>query len=252
MTVHVFGNSPSPAVAIYGLHQSGLRVEPDCDADVKQFVMRDFYVDDGLKSLPTVEKAISLLQRTRDALANSNLRLHKIAANRKEVLEAFPTQDHAKNLKNLDFESDSVPMQRSLGLLWDLSKDRFTFEVSDESKPFTRRGVLSTINSLYDPLGFVAPVTIQGKSILRELTAENGDWDAPLPPEMEESWTQWKDSLKDLPNMTIPRAYTDISPSTAVKKELCFFRRIYQSHSCSGLFKSDRCRRTQSSRLCNG
>lgn len=52
MTVHVFGNSPSPAVAIYGLHQSGLRVEPDCDADVKQFVMRDFYVDDGLKSLP--------------------------------------------------------------------------------------------------------------------------------------------------------------------------------------------------------
>nr|XP_024655484.1 uncharacterized protein LOC101465727 [Maylandia zebra] len=223
MTVHVFGNSPSPAVAIYGLHQSVQRVEPDCDADVKQFVMRDFYVDDGLKSLPTVEKAISLLQRTQDALANSNLRLHKIASNRKEVLEAFSTQDHAKNLKNLDFESNSVPMQRSLGLLWDLSKDRFTFEVSDESKPFTRRGVLSTINSLYDPLGFVAPVTIQGKSILRELKAENGDWDAPLPPEMEESWTQWKDSLKDLPNMTIPRAYTDISPSTAAKKELCVF-----------------------------
>ncbi|KAK7909745.1 hypothetical protein WMY93_014429 [Mugilogobius chulae] len=63
MTVHVFGNSPSPAVAIYGLHQSVLRCE--CDPDVEQFVTRDFYVDDGLKSLPTVEKAVSLLQRTR-------------------------------------------------------------------------------------------------------------------------------------------------------------------------------------------
>ncbi|XP_061908561.1 uncharacterized protein LOC133653372 isoform X2 [Entelurus aequoreus] len=223
MRVHVFGNSPSPAVAIYGLHQSVLRNQPDCDPDVKQFVTHDFYVDDGLKSLPTVEMAVSLLQRTRDTLANSNLRLHKIAANRKEVLEAFPSQDHAKDLKDLDFEADSVPMQRSLGLLWDLKKDCFTFRVSDETKPFTRRGVLSTINSLYDPLGFVAPVTMQGKSILRELMAENGDWDAPLPSEMEESWTLWKDSLKELSNLTIPRAYTEISPSTTTKKELLVF-----------------------------
>ncbi|KAK7905231.1 hypothetical protein WMY93_017838 [Mugilogobius chulae] len=221
MTVHVFGNSPSPAVAIYGLHQSVLRCE--CDPDVEQFVTRDFYVDDGLKSLPTVEKAVSLLQRTRDTLSKSNLRLHKIATNRKEVLEAFPSEDHAKDLKELDFEADSVPIQRSLGLLWDIKKDCFTFKTSDETKPFTRRGVLSTINSLYDPLGFVAPVTIQGKSILRELTVENGDWDAPLPPEMEETWTTWKDSLKELSKLSIPRVYTDISPSTAAKKELCVY-----------------------------
>lgn len=117
-----------------------------------------------------------LLQKTRDTLAKSNLRLHKIAANRKDILEAFPAQDHAKDLKNMDFEADSVLMQRSLGLLWDLRRDCFTFQVPDETKPFTRRGVLSTINSLYDPLGFVVPVTIQGKSLLRELTVENGVW----------------------------------------------------------------------------
>ncbi|XP_023812156.1 uncharacterized protein LOC111947642 [Oryzias latipes] len=223
MRVHVFGNSPSPAVAIYGLHQSVLQNEPDCDPDVKQFVTRDFYVDDGLQSLPTVEMAVSLLQRTRDTLADSNLRLHKIAANRKEVLEAFPSQDHAKDLKDLDFDKDVVPIQRSLGLLWDLSKDCFTFRVSDEAKPFTRRGVLSTINSLYDPLGFVAPVTVQGKFILRKFTVNSGDWDAQLPPEMEESWSLWKDSLKELSNLTVPRVYTDISPSKATKKELCVF-----------------------------
>ncbi|XP_061923644.1 uncharacterized protein LOC133663290 [Entelurus aequoreus] len=64
---------------------------------------------------------------------------------------------------------------------------------------------------------------MQGKSILRELMAENGDWDAPLPSEMEESWTLWKDSLKELSNLTIPRAYTEISPSTTTKKELLVF-----------------------------
>lgn len=114
-------------------------------------------------------------------------------------------------------------MQRSLGILLDIKRYCFTFKTSDETKPFTRRGVLSTINSLYDPLGFVAPVTIQGKSILRELTVENGDWDAPLPPAMEESWTLWKDSLKELSELSIPRVYTDISPSNALKKELCVF-----------------------------
>ena len=55
------------------------------------------------------------------------------------------------------------------------SQSSFLFNVSSETKPYTRRGVLSTINSLYDPLGFVGPVTVQGKAILRELTTESGD-----------------------------------------------------------------------------
>lgn len=181
------------------------------------------YVDDGLKSFPTVEMAVTLLQKTCDILAKSNFRLHKIAANRKEILEAFPSQDHAKDLKDLDLEADALPTQCSLGLLWDLWKDCFTFSVSDEIKPFTRRGVVSTVNSLYDPLGFVAPVTIHGKSILRELVTDNGDWDAPLPQKMEESWILWRDSLSALSQLSITRTYTDISPSEAVCRELCIF-----------------------------
>lgn len=223
MTVHVFGNSPSPAVAIYGLHQSVQVSEFHIDPDVKHFVMRDFYVDDGLKSLPTVEAAINLLKKTQDVLSRSNLRLHKIAANKKEVMRAFPSRDYASDLKDLDLDADTVPMQRSLGLNWNLQTDCFVFSVSQETKPYTRRGVLSIINSLYDPLGFVAPVVIQGKAILRELTAENGDWDAPLPRDKEEAWTSWRASLTELSSLMIPRPYTETSPSTAVNRELCVF-----------------------------
>ncbi len=63
MRFHVFGNSPSPAVAIHCLHQSVQISDFPVDPDAKCFVMRDFYVDDGLKSLPTVEAAISLLKK---------------------------------------------------------------------------------------------------------------------------------------------------------------------------------------------
>lgn len=181
MRVHVFGNSPSPTVAIHGLHRSVEDKGLNTDLDVKRFVLRDFYVDDGLKSLPTVEAAVDLLRKTQEVLSKSKLRLHKISANKKEVMDAFPPGNHAGDLVDLDLTSDELPIQRSLGLNWDLRTDCFLLSVSDEIKPFTRRGVLSTINSLYDPLGFVAPITIQGKAILRELTTENGDWDAPLP-----------------------------------------------------------------------
>jgi hypothetical protein len=76
------------------------------------------------------------------------------------VLEAFDKDDLAKNLKDLDFESSDLPMQRSLGLLWDSELDEFTFSVSTDVKPYTRRGVLFTINSLYDPFGFESPALI--------------------------------------------------------------------------------------------
>lgn len=63
MKVHVFGNSPSPAVATYCLRKS-VGEHLDCSPAVNQFVRRDFYVDDGLKSVPTAADAISLLRET--------------------------------------------------------------------------------------------------------------------------------------------------------------------------------------------
>lgn len=151
-------------------------------------------MDDGLKSLPTIDSAVTLLKATQHVLALSNLRLHKITSNSPEVMGAFPPQDHAASLKDLDLGVDDLPMQRSLGLQWDLKADTFVFQVPDEGKPFTRRGLLSMVNSLYDPLGFIAPVIIQGKALLRELTANTIDWDTPLPQEKAGIWIRWKDS----------------------------------------------------------
>lgn len=236
MKVHAFGNSPSPAVAIYGLRKAAHQEGKDQDSEVQQFVECDFYVDDGLKSLPTVEAAVSLLKRTQTILAKSNVRLHKIASNKREVMEAFPSQDYASDLKDLDLEKDNLPIQRSLGLNWDLKKDCFVFTVPDEVKPFTRRGVLSTINSLFDPLGIAAPVTIQGKFILRDLTLGSIDWDSPLPQTMEETWVAWRNSLQELRHLQIPRTYSKQSPSEAACRELlCVFRCIHQSYRSSCL-----------------
>ena len=57
MTVHVFGNSPSPAVAIYSFRRAAQEGQKEHGKDAEQFIMRNFYVDDGLTSFPTAGKA---------------------------------------------------------------------------------------------------------------------------------------------------------------------------------------------------
>ncbi|KAK7945831.1 hypothetical protein WMY93_001559 [Mugilogobius chulae] len=219
MTVHVFGNSPSPAVATYGLRKASEDQDKE-DNTTQRLVERHFYVDDGLVSFPSSTEAISVMQNAQETLASSNLRLHKIASNDITVMKAFPKDDLANGLKDLDLGSDLPPMQRSLGISWDIATDQFTFQVSTAEKPYTRRGVLSVVNSLYDPLGFAAPVSIKGRALLRELSTDTCQWDEPLPEKLREEWSLWRESLKYLEEVRIPRMYTSISFSGASWRSL--------------------------------
>lgn len=223
MRVHVFGNSPSPAVAIYGLRQAAQRGEPKYGADTKQFVERHFYVDDGLVSLPTESAAIDLMKRICASLAESNLKLHKIASNSVAVMKAFEPEELATGIKDLGLDDETLPAQRSLGLCWDISTDMFTFKVAVADKPYTRRGVLSVINSIFDPLGLAASVTIRGRLLLRELSSGVQDWDTPLPDDKVNRWEEWKASLEKLSNLHVPRCYVKMSLSKAKYTELCLF-----------------------------
>lgn len=220
MKRHVFGNSASPAVATLGLR----RTVRNADEDVRQFVCRNFYVDDGLLSVDTVEEAINLLSKTQKTLKEEgNIRLHKLASNDPKVCSAFPTDDLAKELKDLNLDLDETPLQRTLGVSWNVSTDMFTFQVSRTLHPYTKRGVLATINSLYDPIGFLAPVIVKGKMILRDLMAEKLDWDDPLPEDQYSLWCEWRESLPALEDIAIPRAYAYINSAEVSRRELHIF-----------------------------
>ena len=145
MKVHLFGNTSLPAVATFGLKKTAKEEEHKFGQDAKEFVDENFYVDDGLISLPDSEQGVGLLQRTQSMLATANLRLHKIASNDPKVSEAFPSEDRSTSLQTLDMCKDTIPVQRSLGVCWDLDTDCFTFRINTAHKPFTKRGVLSAV-----------------------------------------------------------------------------------------------------------
>ena len=161
MNVHLFGNGPSPAVATFGLRKTATDGEEEFGENAAEFLHRNFYVDDGLASRATAKEAIDLVA--------ANLKLHKVVSNSVEVMEAFPAEDRGKEIRDLDLRHDSLPTQRSLGVYWNLEKDTFTFKVCFPEKPFTRRGVLLVVNSIYDPLGLAVPVVPEGKQLLQQL-----------------------------------------------------------------------------------
>lgn len=219
LKVHVFGNSPSPAIASLGLKRIAEMSEESHGSDVGQFIRRNFYVDDGLTSCQTNEEAIDLMRMTQVAIKRyGNLKLHKFASNREEVMEAFEPQDLTQDIYDLNLDKDQL-VQRSLGLRWNISNDMFEFDISTNAKPLIYRGVLSTVNSLFDPLGFLSPVVIRGKLRLRDVVSETSNWDEPLPEHILTSWETWSSTLKTLEDIHIPRVIVQYL-SKSVRSEL--------------------------------
>jgi len=137
MKVHVFGNTSSPATATFCLRKTAELGEEEFGSDAKVFVHNNFYVDDELKCVTNSAEAVDLLSCTQGMLAAYNLRLHQIVSNDPNVTQAFPRDDRDSDLRDLDSSQDTIPMQRTLGVLWDVSNDAFTFRVSPGEQPFT-------------------------------------------------------------------------------------------------------------------
>ncbi|CAG2253904.1 unnamed protein product [Mytilus edulis] len=173
-----------------------------------------------------LEEIVSLIKRTQERLiTGGKIRLHKIVSNNSEVVKSFETKDLAESITEIDFNSESTCLQRSLGLCWNVVKDIFTYQLS--KKPFTKRGLLSVISGIFDPLGFIAPVILGGRLIMREAVQNNSlDWDDPLPDDLLSDWQRWKQSLQDLETLEIGRPFTSQSLNDSTECESTLLRRI--------------------------
>ena len=162
----------SPAVANYNLHKTAETGSAEFGDKAADFLCRNFYVEDGLTSVSTISEAIELIDHSQAHCVSVKLRLHKFASNQKDVLEALPKVDCARDLKDLYLCHNALPIQRSLGTYWCVESDTLGFRIELKDKPLSRRGILSTIRSVYDPLGIVSLVILTGKQILQDLVVK--------------------------------------------------------------------------------
>ncbi|KAL9979135.1 hypothetical protein ACROYT_G016750 [Oculina patagonica] len=102
---------------------------------------------------------------------------------------------------------DDPPIERALGILWLVGDDTLGFKIKDLDRPKTKRGILSTVCSLFDPLGFAAPVALAARCLVQNLWKANLGWDEHLSEESLLKWRSWKSQLPSLSQLRIPRSY---------------------------------------------
>ena len=73
--------------------------------------------------------------------------------------------------------------------------DELGVTIPDEVAQPTKRGILGKVAKIYDPLGLIAPITLQGKLLYRDACEEKRAWDAPLSIPLEQQWQKWEHSL---------------------------------------------------------
>ena len=208
MTVHLFGATSSPGCSNFALKSTANDNEREIGSTAANFLREDFYVDDSLKSVPSVHEAVQLIKDAKEMCKRGGFRLQKFTSNSKEVISSVPLEDRAEEIKNIDLDQDVLPIERALGIQWCIKNDCFNFHITLKDKPCTRREMLSTASSIFDPLGFVAPVLLEGKKMLQELCKENTGWDDPVPAELKAKWERRRLNLPLLQEFSIPSQRT--------------------------------------------
>ena len=126
----------------------------------------NFYVDDLLKSVPTPENAITLMEQLIERCAKGGFNLTKIVSNNRKVWSAIPRAKRAD--PSLDVNHDELPVDRALKVHWPILSDTFGFKVLELGRRNTVRVGLSTICLVFDPLNLAAPVLLPAKQVTQE------------------------------------------------------------------------------------
>ncbi|XP_066928372.1 uncharacterized protein [Clytia hemisphaerica] len=71
----------------------------------------------------------------------------------------------------------------------------------------TKRGILSVVSSLYDPLGFLSPFTTTAKMILQDVWKDGTNWDEPVNYEIQRKWNKWQSGLSTIDMFKLERCY---------------------------------------------
>lgn len=220
MTVHPFGAVSSPAVVSYVLRQAA-KDASSCSEEVLHEIERNFYMDNWLRSFRSEEEALSLARKVDAVLDNGGFRLYQWASPNRTILRELPKQRLAASAVNMDL--DETPIERTLGMSLDLREDKFVLRVTRKDLLVqTKRQMLSAVSSMFDPMGFLAPVLATARILLQDVWRAGSGWDDPLDEELIQRWQKWSEALPSLENLTIPRCFTPSRPGL-IKRELHVF-----------------------------
>lgn len=203
MKVHLFGATSSPSCCNFALRRVAEDNKDEFPDEVLGAVKSSFYVDDCLLSTDDPATAGNLAKDLQSLLKKGGFHLTKWRSNEDDLLLEI-AGDSFESVKKLDLEKPQC--ERVLGLQWNTKTDTFEFQVNIKERPLTRRGILSVVSSIYDPLGFISPVILPAKLLLQDLCQMKLGWDDQIPDEKISIWKGWLESLPLLSDYSVNRS----------------------------------------------
>ena len=106
--------------------------------------------------------------------------LRKWDSNNKELMDKICVEE-GENEQG----KNCLALRKVLGINWDIEKDLFVFDFDEIVQlaidlKFTKRSLLKINATLFDPLGLISPITLQGKLLFKLLCIDKSDWDDEL------------------------------------------------------------------------
>ena len=212
MLVHPFGARSSPFCANFALQRAIMDNRADLSEIAMDIATNNIYVDDCIASVESIDEAKRVIAELTLATRKGGFKLRKWLSNRKEVLAEVPTEDLASKVQLL--ADKELPTERTLGVAWNAELDLLSFTFQDNNKPNSRRGVLSTMAAVFDPLGLISPVVMKAKILLQNLCKKKLDWDQELDGHELTDWIEWKSQMKLVSRLAFHRCIKDDEPSS--------------------------------------
>ena len=166
-------------------------------------ILKSLYVDDVISGTDTVDQGCSLKEVAVSVFGEAGFKLHKWHSNvvklETEAVLRDEEQTYAK--EQLGVKPNEAKL---LGLPWNKSEDTLAVSFKGDPAGTTKREVLKSLASVFDPLGVASPTVLVGKRIYREACDQRLPWDALLPEKLDKQWGNFKKSLPD--EVKVPRS----------------------------------------------
>lgn len=169
-------------------------------------IRRSLYVDDLISGGTTVNEAKELKEDAIEIFDDASFCLHKWHSNVPELEATELTSEDQTDIEPPSYvkqqlnnpEPNESNKASILRLPWDNKEDTLSVTFPDKivEEP-TKRGILGKLAKIYNPLGLVSPVTLEGKLIYRKTCESKLGWDVSLREVNLKEWLKWEASLPE-------------------------------------------------------
>lgn len=199
----VFGASCSPFLlgAVLELHLQNVKPEYQ---EIARKLLKSLYVDNCVSSVDSVQQYEEFKKVSTGMLSDAKMELRQ--------WECSAGHDSRVGSSSGDCGLGregcvAQALTGVLGIIWNKEEDSLKIEIPKNPLPekLTKRTILSVAHQIFDPLGFLSPVTLIPKLLIQKAWESKSSWDEDLEGGLKKEFISWWSEIRKLEAVSVTR-----------------------------------------------